>query len=296
MTGILQHDNAWLEEFFDWPPHVETNGEQEEQQAEDAEWEDPRSPHKQWIENSIFFAVQDGQLENIKYLYDNPLNDPACEVIVAAAEKGHIEVIKWLYERQPECAIAAIPFAVKSSKLKLVQWLHNQMNNPKLSQTTPASPAHKQVKKHDHKMIHSMNVAAMFGFIEILQWLHEHRPNEYTTFAMDIAAENGYLEIVKWLHEHRTEGCTANAVIGAVEKGHLEIVQWLLENRKECSRALTANSMDLAAKGGHLDLVKWLHESRSEGCTVNAVDQAAAGGHFEVVKFLLENRSEGCTT
>lgn len=160
-----------------------------------------------------------------------------------------------MYERQPDCAETALGYSVRSGNLELVKWIYEQLQRPKAELSNP-NPAHKQVMKHKHEKVHSIDVAAMYGFVELMQWLHEHRPDDCTTNAMDLAAAGGHFKAVKWLHVNRSEGCTASALKSAIEKGRLEIVQWLLENRKECSDSISAESMDLAEKCGHLDIVK----------------------------------------
>ncbi|TYZ61466.1 hypothetical protein PybrP1_004674 [[Pythium] brassicae (nom. inval.)] len=113
---------------------------------------------------------------------------------------------------------------------------------------------------------------------------------------MDGAAGAGRLDIVQWLHEHRPEGCSAKVMYNAVANGHLEIgggfldvAQWLHAYRAEgCSKA----AMDGAAANGHLHVVKWLHANRSEGYSTEAMDLTNS---LEVLQWLFENRSEGCS-
>lgn len=40
---------------------------------------------------------------------------------------------------------------------------------------------------------------------------------------MDEAAKYGFLEVVQWLHENRIEGCTGGAMDMASRHGHLEV-------------------------------------------------------------------------
>ncbi len=47
------------------------------------------------------------------------------------------------------------------------------------------------------------------------------------TWAMNLAAYYGHLEIVKWLHYNRTEGCTTFAMDWAAANGRLEIIEFL---------------------------------------------------------------------
>ena len=78
----------------------------------------------------------------------------------------------------------------------------------------------------------AMDFAAGNDHLDVVQWLHLHRPDEGCTIdAMDYAAGNGHLDVVKWLHLNREEGCTTNAMNWAAMNGHFEIVKWLHLNR-----------------------------------------------------------------
>ncbi|KAL2914111.1 hypothetical protein HK105_206369 [Polyrhizophydium stewartii] len=139
-----------------------------------------------------------------------------------------------------------------------------------------------------------VRVAAEFGHLEVLKWLHERMPNRnWPTEVMDKAAGSGNLDCVKFLNANCTEGCTIQAMDYAAQNGHLDVVKWLHANRTEgCS----TEAMDDAARNGHLDVVKWLHANRTEGCTTIAMNYAARNGHLDVVKWLHANRTEGCST
>lgn len=108
----------------------------------------------------------------------------------------------------------------------------------------------------------------------------------FTERAMDLAARYGHLDVVQWLHEHRSEGCSKYAMNWAAAFGHLDVVQFLHEHRSE---GCTTDAMDLAAANDHLDVVRWLHENRSEGCSVKALDMARTRCHHDVAQWLQNN-------
>jgi hypothetical protein len=125
----------------------------------------------------------------------------------------------------------------------------------------------------------------------MLQWLHTHYNDRFSSAVMDDAACEGRLEVAKWLHEHRSEGCTSLAMDAAANCGHFEMVRWLHDNRSE---GCAANVMDYAAEGGYLDIAKWLHESRSVGCSDTAIYYAARDGHGELLRWLVEHYPDNC--
>jgi hypothetical protein len=138
-----------------------------------------------------------------------------------------------------------------------------------------------------------MDMAASFGFLDLLQYLHAQGHLRCSKAALNDAATNGHYNVVVFLHEYGSSGCTVRAMNGAAENGHLEIVRYLHTHRTE---GCTTSAMDGAAANGYLDIVTFLHMERQEGCTTNAMDNAAQHGHLHVVDFLHRHRSEGCTT
>ena len=88
---------------------------------------------------------------------------------------------------------------------------------------------------HAHLVARSIEMAAYFGQFHILEWLHTY-DKECPTCAMDYAASEGYLDIIKWLHKHRPRDCTTEAMDNAIMNGHIDVVDWLYCNRTEgCS-------------------------------------------------------------
>ncbi|EQC33938.1 hypothetical protein SDRG_08619 [Saprolegnia diclina VS20] len=137
-----------------------------------------------------------------------------------------------------------------------------------------------------------LDTAALSGFLEMVECLHENSRGGCTTDAMDAAARCGHLDVVSFLHEHRTEGCTVGAMNKAALYGHIAIVEFLHVNRRE---GCTVEAMDNAARFGRFEVVQFLHFHRTEGCTTKALDNAICNGHLDVVRFLVEHRSEGAS-
>ncbi|CAN0170563.1 unnamed protein product, partial [Discosporangium mesarthrocarpum] len=105
----------------------------------------------------------------------------------------------------------------------------------------------------------SINRASGKGHALIVQWIHENTSVSASPGAMDAAAAGGHLQILKYLHEHRPEGgCTKYAMNQAAAGGHLDVVKWLHDNRSE---GCTEKAMDGAAERGHLETLIWLHEN-----------------------------------
>ncbi|KAJ8520437.1 hypothetical protein ON010_g17947 [Phytophthora cinnamomi] len=232
------------------------------------------------------------------------------ETMIRAAEKGFLDVVKWLYTEynavnifwtkvfnddqyvyneddysdSEEREYSVVDVAAANGHLEIVQYLL-QVDNEAFTYPEDVHP-------HKRRRTQKFPITKADDPPLVTSPSGERAKTRCTTAAMDGAAAGGHLVVVRWLHENRTEGCTTAAMDLAAENGNLEVVQWLHNNRSE---GCTTDAMDNAARGGHLDVIKWLHAHRSEGCTAFAMDNAAAAGPLDVVTWLHENRSEGCT-
>lgn len=272
----------WLEEQFQWNEETED--------IDLSGWETNGCAHKRWVNYSMKLAASAGQLDIVQYLYYHRHHEPKCQMIFDAAREGHADVVQWLYGQGLQCYESIISYAAQGGHVEIVKWVHDQAI---LHDSVIAS--HRSCT-YKHSTWGCIDQAALYGSLELVQWLHAHRPNECSTEAMNNAAWIGNLEMVQWLRLNRHEGCTVEALRRAVVKGHILIVQWLFKHRPGCSQSNSTDIMDLAAEYGHLEIVKWLHKNRSEGCSTEAIAKAAAGGHLQVVEFFMKNELEGDIT
>ncbi|RLN95849.1 hypothetical protein BBJ28_00020423 [Nothophytophthora sp. Chile5] len=174
-----------------------------------------------------------------------------------AAERGHLEVVKWLHANRTEsCTTAAMNAAAANDHLPVVQWLHA---NTSEGCTTAA-----------------MDSAAANGHLKMVQWLHSNRPEGCTTEAMDNAALNDQLEMLQWLHKNRSEGCTGKALDSAVASGHLRVVEWLLDHHVS-SHVPSAKAMQKAGSSS-FEMLLLLHTQCPQ-----AFNQSVLGGMFNSV-------------
>ena len=145
----------------------------------------------------------------------------------------------------------------------------------------------------------SVNLAAEFGFLEILKFLlDEEAPLEslYGTTALHIAAEKGHLKIVQYLLKiEKCDDCLV--VFYAAKGGDYDTLHFLLSRKKvyldSCDSALNYIPLHIAIENGHVESVKLLVET---GADVNLAELrtgktplhvAAENGNLETVKFLL---------
>ncbi|RLN98527.1 hypothetical protein BBJ28_00025512, partial [Nothophytophthora sp. Chile5] len=254
---------------------------------------------------ALVAAAKANHLPVVRWLLEHNQGRGAKSAIHQAAIRGHLEVAQYIHAQGlPGLAgvsCGTMVHAAERGFLEVVKWL-----NVEFADDVPID-LYKDLRTTPLRMMHggpatAMDAAARNGHFEVLKFLHGvglamgvggcNRPMT-TPDAMDGAAAGNYGDIVEWLGSHRSSGCTVAAMDNAATNGHLQMVKWLHENRTE---GCTTAAIDGAARNGHLDVVKWLHHNRFEGCTTKAMDGAAGSGAFEVVQWLHCNRSEGCTT
>ncbi|KAF1321152.1 hypothetical protein FI667_g12051, partial [Globisporangium splendens] len=267
-----------------------------------------------WHSNFLRVAAANGQIEALDWLQQRVPREQSvlANPMYAAAANGQFDVVKWIagQENAPNAEDASVAFAsaIDAGRLDIAKYLYDRYDlgsDPTryhrvlfLPMDHAAQYGYLDVMQWLHEIgidegsETAMDNAATNGYLPILQWLHVTYRDGATSDAMDKAAANGHLHVVQWLHANRSEGCTSDALDEAAANGHMHVVRWLHANRRE---GCTRNAMDGAAMNGHLEIVQWLHVNRSEGCTSRAMDGAATYGHLELVKWLHENRSEGCT-
>ncbi|KAF0699474.1 Aste57867_9944 [Aphanomyces stellatus] len=225
---------------------------------------------------AIDIAADDGRLDVVEYLDRHGIPLTRRGLFMAVEKPGHEEIVAWLLDHARALVDANWSAAT-----------HRAIANGHLIVTQSLLA----VQRDGDRL--SLDRAATFGHLEVVQYLHDQCLVECTTAAMDGAAGNGHLDVVQWLHVHRTEGCTTRAMDTAAANNHTEVVQWLHLNRRE---GCTTNAMAGAAGNGHLDMLVWLYENRDEGCTTKAVDSAAEANHIEIVQWLVDNLDANCTT
>ncbi|TMW69238.1 hypothetical protein Poli38472_001394 [Pythium oligandrum] len=170
-------------------------------------------------------AARTGNLETVRFLYENIGLRCSTDVMVVAATRGYLDIVQYVHD---VCG--------GGSKVAYPEWQFEDATD------SAASYGHLDVVRFLHEnrtdgcTTNAMDYAARLGYFDVVKYLHTNRTEGCTTAAMDCAASQS-LELVKFLHEHRTEGCTASAMDNAARSKKTEIVRFLYKNRTEgCSR------------------------------------------------------------
>ncbi|RLN36926.1 hypothetical protein BBJ28_00024661 [Nothophytophthora sp. Chile5] len=276
-------------------------------------------------------AAANGHVAMLQWLEYRRDDEPVAGVLVKAAEKGQLDVVRWMLER--DCAEVESDGEGGADVTDLVA-------EASLAVHSAAVNGHLEVAKY----------LCAIGDTQVNKLPRKQREQRLSELAHDI-----YREISP---DDRAESVSGKTMLLAAANGHLDVVQWIFEEfsvasavdlfgygqrqRIEQQRSMETIAMNAAAINGHLKLVQYLHEvavlisthnSRkrkreeaaenadsmehldilermfgskchrkgtvgmsSPSCTLAAMDGAAANNHLDVVQWLHNNRAEGCST
>lgn len=227
---------------------------------------------------------------------------------INAAANGHLEVLKWYKDQDPEdfykmiqeANYCAFRRACEMGHLEIVEWLAEQ--------------APYQIGA----MIQAEYAEAIFtavrnGKQNIMDWFMQNAPHEfdsamriYGVFACRLAAINGHinsLEVFKKMFPedvplmiHSKENLLFNK---RGESGHLRILKWVKDQvPNEFKNMLALDNYELlfqAIANGNLEILEWLKQQEpavlNNGLNVRADDAfviACEKGHLQTLKWLAE--------
>jgi hypothetical protein len=230
-------------------------------------------------------AAQGGHLEMLKWLGlpdkgQYHWNGSTCQ---RAAKGGHLDVLQWLREGQCDWDANTCNAAARGGHLEMLQWLR-----------LPGKP-----EGQCDWNANTCYAAAQGGHLDVLKWLRlPGKPEgqcEWNHLTCTAAARGGHLNVLKWLRlQDKPEGqCDWDAWTcrGAAEGGHLAVLKWLrLPDKPEGQCDWDLSTCDAAAEGGHLEVLQWLRlPDKPEGqCDWDASTCAGAAevGHLDVLKWL----------
>jgi choline dehydrogenase-like flavoprotein len=207
-------------------------------------------------------AAEKGHLECLKYAHENGCkwDNYTCS---RSAEHGNLECLKYAHENGCEWDDDTCTYAARNGHLECLKYAHE--NGCKWNTDTCA-------------------YAAENGNLECLKYAHENGC-EWNTDTCTYAAYDDHLECLKYAHEN---GCEWNddTCAYAAEKGNLECLKYSHENGCEWDDYTCKN----AAENGNLECLKYSHENGCEWDDYTCLF-AAENGNLECLKYAHEN---GC--
>lgn len=226
------------------------------------------------------------------------------EILRFAAYDGHLNVIKWVRERQtnndrPSRGWNGMLYV---SSPEIVRWVHEHWSSARLIVLLHELAAQgdlKFIKWIRHKTSYlceirgnAISAAVLAGHLDIVQYFYVLEPSIQLSGVFKLAAEAGHLHIVQWLlseDEDAEEQLWVTDDMVENTKSHA-IIEWLTEKYtwKSQSNKTTwlVNSMEQAARCGIMKLLQYLYEHQPSDQTVNILDAAVPGGSVEMATWL----------
>lgn len=175
---------------------------------------------KTQLQPSTMFALEEGQLEIVKLLYQiypefyKTFHDKDHDY---AVESQNIELLTWLKEvvKINFCSDKAIEIAATKGNLKLIQWLVE--NYPFCG--------------YNHRAIEQ---AVLMGHTDVAIWLYEYRRQDwmFTNQAFELAVLTSNLKLVQFFHKIYKNSIGSTYVSQNFSRVDYDVLEWVLENVK----------------------------------------------------------------
>ncbi|KAJ7589318.1 Pfs, NACHT and ankyrin domain protein [Mycena floridula] len=223
-----------------------------------------------------------------------------CTPLICAAEKGHIDIVKLLLEKNADSNICdkdqhtPLSYAAPWGHIDIVKLLLEKNADPNICDKDQRTP---------------LSYAAEKGHIDIVKLLLEKNadPNicdEEQRMPLSHAAQQDHIAIVKLLLEKNVDPniCDKNQhtpLSYAAQQDHIDIVKLLLEKNADpniCDKN-QRTPLSYAAQRDHIDIDSLLLEKNADP---NICDEeqrtplsyAAEWGHIDIVKLLLAKNAD----
>jgi ankyrin repeat protein len=163
--------------------------------------------------------VQNNDLVQIKKLISTVLQNDLDKGLSLASEKGHLEVVKYLFENGADIHAKndeALIWASMNGHLEVVKFLVKN-----------GADIH---SNEDEALIY----ASTKGHLNIVKYLIGNGANIHVhdDYPLRLASSNGNLDFVKYLVENGADiYYNDEALKLALQNGHLEVVQYLIQNK-----------------------------------------------------------------
>jgi len=216
--------------------------------------------------NYIGWAIENGHLEILQYVYENHYYDSECleecinDSVVPASNNGHVEIIAYVWENiiadddtfDKEVLVMIIAAeAAENGNLEIIKYMYDNFSYEQLECI--------------------VDEAFVDNNLDIIKYVHKKSSSEFMNnlvaeSLMDHISYNDQLEMMQYLHNNSIGEYTWRSIIDAAETGRLETVKFLYDNYSHLFRDKDIiESIEEAANNGHQDIVMFL-KGRYEYC------------------------------
>ena len=174
-------------------------------------WENKSLWPSDWSERDFCWKVaQTNKLELLKWAREEKKCKWDRWTIIAAAEQGNLEMVKYCVAKKCPIDAWACACAAGNGHLEILKYLREEVKAP--------------------WDLNTACWAAKNGHLHILEYLVERKYDKYDEDACWLAAMNGHLDCLKYLHETAKAPWDEDAIRSAHENNHPDCVQYLLDN------------------------------------------------------------------
>ncbi|KAG7380803.1 hypothetical protein PHYPSEUDO_006763 [Phytophthora pseudosyringae] len=288
--------------------------------------------HRYQFYEGIQVAARKGDVHMVKWFFDHFRGcEVPSEAVAAAAHKGHLPVLKFLFEND----------AGRGCKHK---WKRVELENDEWVDSVPVMPDNwngpGSVVRWGDNALHSAVAASQ---VEVARWLYANIPHQTKENVMhgivERAVVNGDFEIAELLLPpgrkiadyvgtlmspraiegflergflKEKKGAAAAAIFISARQGNLDLMKRIAAEHPKPPRGKNSEwlqfweyAMQKACESGDVDMIKWVfeHPTGQLLCKQMKADDilerfdkllphAATGGHVEALQYLVE---KGCT-
>ncbi|KAJ0410734.1 hypothetical protein ATCC90586_006837 [Pythium insidiosum] len=207
-----------------------------------------------WLERGLEHAAHGGLTAVVQRIvsHHHP-RAPLRATIDAAARRGHLQILQWLYnhdaDRVTPLLRAAVLDATSNGHIAILQWLSDGMIV--------------QLPWHD-----CLATAVEHGHTAIAQWIDTSQGYQQQQSLgepppaqlLSLALSSGSLEMVQWLCARHASATCDDALALAVRSRQLELVQFVLRAERFQHCPISADDVAAASRAGDVSIVECLVE------------------------------------
>lgn len=217
---------------------------------------------------------------------------PMDQICLFGIVHGRLDVLQWVHQELQ--GQLSVPINTQSPEVycrspEVIRWLHAN-GGRQLRLTFVFEPKCLETKDS----------------LEALKWCLAHEDREFLTIqdpelALAEAIYTGHLELLQWLHQHRPERCSPSVLSEIVSDGHLHVAEWLQANypqhyfsdlKWKYGGIRAMSHSDLAAIRWGVSEFNWRDEKAQLVWVTDAMKIAAHAGDLDMLASLEDIREK----
>ena len=186
-------------------------------------------------EYTVAFTAHNGHIECLKFLREEAEVEWSEKTACAAAEAGHLNILKYCASRNCKMTADVMAFAAFGGSLECVEFLH-KIGVPWSREVCiyAAQSGSCNTLKRLYELGCPLNEdacseAALHGYLEVLKFLRNDLNCPWDSLTPALASLGGNKEVLEWCFENNCPVC-AHSPVNAARNGHCECLKILYEH------------------------------------------------------------------